>query len=116
MEEGIKSPADAAAAEQAFFETAFRLKKVDAAQYSPLVLAYLGDAVYEVLIRTLVVNGGNMQVNKLHKRSAGLVKAAAQARLFMAVEDELTEEERAVYKRGRNAKPISMAKNATVRD
>ncbi|MCI8511233.1 MAG: ribonuclease III [Lachnospiraceae bacterium] len=116
METGIKSPAGGADTEWGFFEAAFHLKKMDAALYSPLVLAYLGDAVYEVLIRTLVVNGGNMPVNKLHKRSASLVKAAAQAKLFMAVEDELTEEERAVYKRGRNAKPVSMAKNATVRD
>ena len=79
METGIKSPAGGADTEWGFFEAAFHLKKMDAALYSPLVLAYLGDAVYEVLIRTLVVNGGNMPVNKLHKRSASLVKAAAHA-------------------------------------
>ena len=57
-----------------------------------------------------------MQVNKLHKKSSALVKAAAQAEFLMAIEDDLTEEEHAVYKRGRNAKSFSMAKNATMKD
>ena len=87
----------------------FHLKDTDAGQYSPLVLAYLGDAAYEILIRTIVVSEGNMQVNKLHRKSSALVKAAAQAEF-------LTEEEHAVYKRGRNAKSFSMAKNATMKD
>ena len=89
----------------------FHLKDTDAGQYSPLVLAYLGDAAYEILIRTIVVSEGNMQVNKLHKKSSALVKAAAQAEFLMAIEDE-----HAVYKRGRNAKSFSMAKNATMKD
>ena len=58
------------------FKEAFRLKEADASQYSPLVLAYIGDAVYEIMIRTKVVNDGNVQVNKLHKHTAGLVKAS----------------------------------------
>lgn len=95
---------------------AFHLKEVDAGMYSPLVLAYIGDAVYEILIRTKIVNGGSRQVNKLHKQSSELVKAAAQAKILMALEEELTEEERAVYKRGRNAKSGTMAKNATMKD
>lgn len=95
---------------------AFHLKEVDAGMYSPLVLAYIGDAVYEILIRTKIVNGGSRQVNKLHKQSAELVKAATQAKILMALEEELTEEERAVYKRGRNAKSGTMAKNATMKD
>ncbi len=84
--------------------------------YSPLVLAYMGDAVYELFIRTKVVNRGNAQVNKLHKRTAGLVKAEAQAEMFKLLEEELTEEELAVYRRGRNAKSCTMAKNATMKD
>ena len=52
------------------FKEAFRLKEADASQYSPLVLAYIGDAVYEIMIRTKVVNDGNVQVNKLHKHMA----------------------------------------------
>jgi len=99
-----------------FFKEAFRLKEVDAGMYSPLVLAYIGDAVYEIVIRTMVVNGGNEPVNKLHKKTAALVKAQAQAGLLMAIEDALTDEEHAVYKRGRNAKSYSTAKNATMKE
>lgn len=99
-----------------FFKEAFRLRKVDAGRYSPLVLAYVGDAVYEIMIRTKVVNGGSVQVNKLHKRSAALVKAETQAKMIMALEEELTEAEHAVYKRGRNAKSYTMAKNASMKD
>lgn len=99
-----------------FFKEAFRLHDADAGMYSPLVLAYVGDAVYEIMVRTKVVNEGNAQVNKLHKKTAGLVKASAQAQVIMALEGELTEEEHAVFKRGRNAKSASMAKNATMKD
>ena len=99
-----------------FFKEAFQLKEVDAGMYSPLVLAYVGDAVYEIMIRTKVVNGGSVQVNKLHKRSAALVKAETQAKMVMELMDELTAEELAVYKRGRNAKSYTMAKNASMKD
>ncbi len=88
----------------------------DASQYSPLVLAYIGDAVYEVMIRTKVVAGGNTQVRKMHKHTAGLVKAAAQAEILGAVWDDLTDEEREIAKRGRNAHPSSTAKNASIHD
>ena len=99
-----------------FFKEAFQLKEVDAGMYSPLVLAYVGDAVYEIMIRTKVVNGGSVQVNKLHKHSAALVKAETQAKMIMSLMEELTEEEMAVYKRGRNAKSYTMAKNASMKD
>lgn len=99
-----------------FFKEKFHIKETDVKMYSPLVLAYIGDAVYEIMIRTKVVNGGNEQVNKLHKKTAALVKAGTQAQLLMAIEDALTDEEHAVYKRGRNAKSASMAKNATMKD
>ena len=98
------------------YKEALKLKDMDADIYSPLVLAYIGDAIYELVIRTKVVNHGNTQVNKLHKRTAALVKAEAQARLYMLLEDELTEEEKAVYRRGRNSKTTTMAKNATMKD
>ena len=84
--------------------------------YSPLVLAYIGDAVYEVVIRTKVINHGSMQVNKMHKKSSSLVKAETQASLIKVLEEELTEEELAAFKRGRNAKSVSTAKNASVID
>ena len=95
---------------------ALDLKPVDAKAYSPLVLAYIGDAVFELFIRTKVVNHGSMQVNKMHKKSASLVKAETQANLIKVLEETLTEEEHAVYKRGRNARSASIAKHATMID
>lgn len=95
---------------------AFDLKAVDVSTYSPLALAYIGDAVYELIIRTKVVNRGNTQVNKMHKKSAEFVKASAQAAIIKALEEELTEEERAVFKRGRNAKSATVAKHASMID
>ena len=98
------------------FKEAMKLKEVEAREYSPLALAYLGDAVYELAIRTFVMNHGNTQVNKMHKKTAGLVKAEAQANFYKVLEEELTEEEKAVYRRGRNAKSATMAKHATMVD
>lgn len=100
----------------ALMEQALLLEPVDVCSYSPLALAYLGDAVYEVLIRTRVMNRGSMQVNKMHKKSASLVKAETQARMILVLMEELTEEETAVYKRGRNAHSVSSAKNASIKD
>ena len=108
MEESIKIPS--------LMKEALQLEPIDVCSYSPLALAYMGDAVYEVLIRTRVMNRGSMQVNKMHKKSASLVKAEAQARMIQALQEELTEEETAVYKRGRNAHSASSAKNASIRD
>ncbi|MFR3763140.1 MAG: Mini-ribonuclease 3 [[Clostridium] symbiosum] len=98
------------------FKKAMKLKEVEAREYSPLASAYLGDAVYELAIRTFVMNHGNTQVNKMHKKTAGLVKAEAQANFYKVLEEELTEEEKAVYRRGRNAKSVTMAKHATMKD
>ena len=98
------------------FKEAMKLKEVEAREYSPLALAYLGDAVYGLAIRTFVMNHGNTQVNKMHKKTAGLVKAEAQANFYKVLEEELTEEEKAVYRRGRNAKSVTMAKHATMKD
>lgn len=95
---------------------ALGLKDVDIRTYSPLVLAYIGDAVYELLIRTRVISRGSMQVSKMHKKSASLVKAETQANLIKILSEELTEEELAVYKRGRNAKSVTTAKHATMID
>ncbi len=99
-----------------YFKEAMHLEARDPGEYSPLALAYIGDAVYDLAIRTLVMNRGNMQVNKMHKKTASLVKAEAQANMYKLLEDELTEEEKSVYRRGRNAKSGTMAKNATMKD
>lgn len=90
------------------------LNDVDLANYSPLTFAYIGDAIYEIVIRTIVVAHSNSQVNKLHKRTSNLVKAPTQAKMIQLLMDELNETEMAIYKRGRNAKSVSMAKNATM--
>ena len=79
--------------EEGMIKQALQLQDMDANSYSPLALAYIGDAVYELLIRTRVMNQGNMQVNKMHKRSAALVKAQAQAELIGQIFNELSAEE-----------------------
>lgn len=84
--------------------------------YSPLTLAYLGDAVYEVIIRTLLVEKRNCPVNKLHHAASHLVNAEAQREAYFRIREELTEEEIAVFKHGRNAKANTSAKNATIQD
>lgn len=94
----------------------FEIDEKDPKQYSPLALAYIGDGVYDLIIRTMVVERGNARVNQLHKEVSSMVKAAAQAELVHKIEPLLTEEERGVYKRGRNAKSYTMAKNASVTD
>ena len=99
----------------AFRET-FGLEAVDLKTYSPLTLAYIGDAVYELVIRSIIVEKGNAPVNKLHKRSSQLVKAKSQAEAAVKLMDVFTEEELAVYKRGRNTRSHTMAKNADMMD
>ena len=71
----------------------FQLPEGKPGEYSPLVLAYLGDAIYDLIIRTLVVGDGNRQVKKLHKATSALVQASAQSRMMEAIEELLTEEE-----------------------
>ena len=94
----------------------FACREQDVRAYSPLTLAYIGDAIYDLVIRSVVVERGNRAANDLHKRTTRYVKAEAQAKMIMALAEELTEEEEAVYKRGRNAKAYTSAKNATIGD
>lgn len=98
----------------AYLKEQLNLKSIDLRTYSPLVLAYMGDAVYDMIIRTMVVSAGNAPVNKLHHRTSSYVKAHSQAVMYKQIEPELTEEEKTIYKRGRNAKSSSVAKNADV--
>lgn len=94
----------------------FGCKEQDVRAYSPLTLAYIGDAIYDLIIRSVVVERGNRAANDLHKRTTRYVKAEAQAKMIVALQEELTEEEEAVYKRGRNAKSYTSAKNASIGD
>lgn len=90
-----------------YMQEVFQMKEVDVHSYSPLTLAYIGDSIYDLIIKSLVINQGNRQVNKLHKETSMYVQASTQSLMMRAMQEELTEEEHAVYKRGRNAKSVS---------
>ncbi len=80
--------------------------------YSPLALAYLGDGVYELYVRTYILEQGNCQNQKLHQKAQKYVNCAAQERFLTHLMPELTEEEQEVVRRGRNAKSNSKPKSA----
>lgn len=94
----------------------FDCKEQDINSYSPLTLAYIGDDVYDLVVRTVVVERGNRAANGLHKTTSNLVKAQTQAQLIEAVMEKLTDQEKNVYRRGRNAKSYTSAKNASIGD
>lgn len=95
---------------------AFDMQDVDVQSYSPLTLAYIGDCVFDLIIKSLIVNQGNKQVQKLHAETSALVQASSQSKMMRPLQELLTEEEHAVYKRGRNAKSVSPAKNQSITD
>ena len=94
----------------------FDCKEQDINSYSPLTLAYIGDDVYDLIVRTVVVERGNRAANGLHKTTSNLVKALTQAQLVEAIMEQLTDQEKSVYRRGRNAKSYSSAKIASIGD
>ncbi len=94
----------------------FQMQEVEAETYSPLALAYIGDCIFDLVIKNLVLNRGNKQVKKLHKETSQIVQASSQSKMMRVLQDELTEEEHQIYKRGRNSKTISPAKNQSVTD
>ena len=94
-----------------------RNKKIeDVKMLSPLVWAYIGDSVYELFIRTNLVNNSNAKPHKLHIESIKYVKAKAQADILKRIQDKLTEEEKDIVRRGRNTENHHVAKNANVAD
>lgn len=92
------------------------MRKEDVIQMSPLVWAYMGDAVYEKYIREYVINQGMCKNGLLHKKSIKYVCAKAQANILKKIEENLTEEEKEIVRRGRNVNPHSHAKNAELMD
>ncbi|MGN0415002.1 MAG: Mini-ribonuclease 3 [Agathobacter sp.] len=106
MEKGIDS----------YIREKFQVPDVDIKTYSPLALAYIGDGVFDLVIRSVVVGKGNTRANQLHQRTSQIVKAHTQAEIIEFLQDQLTQEEADVYRRGRNAKSPTMAKNATMAD
>lgn len=99
-----------------YLKEQFQIKDVDIRTYSPLTLAYIGDGIYDLVIRSLVVAKGNTKAGELHKRTSQIVKAHTQAEMIELLLPLLTEEETEIYRRGRNAKSPTMAKNATMSD
>ena len=83
---------------------------------NPLVLAYIGDAVYELYVRMYISKNGALKTNALHKASIGFVCAKAQANILDKIEEKLSEEELNIVRRGRNANSNTIPKNASVAD
>ena len=93
------------------------LKEISPAQLSPLVLTYIGDSIFDLVIKTYLLDTkGNMQVNKLNRFASNIVKAQSQSEMIGIIEPLLSPAEEAVYKRGRNAKSYTSAKNASISD
>ena len=83
--------------------------------YNPLVLAYIGDSLYDVYVRSrLISENGDLSAHKLHVEAIRYVKAHGQSTAVLAIEDKLTEDELSAYKRGRNTKSFTVPKNADV--
>jgi len=101
-----------------FFEELNRQLNLDPFKvhtYSPISLAYIGDSIYDLVIRTMIMNKGAKAVGKMHKEANSYVNANAQAQIYFKVAELLTEEEQAVFRRGRNAKSGSTPKNADLK-
>ena len=97
-------------------EEKYALPDFDAKQYSPLTLAYIGDCVFDLVVKNLVIHKGNRQVQKLHQETSRYVQASAQSQMMRTIQQHLTEEEHAVYRRGRNTKSVSATKNQSITD
>ncbi len=93
-----------------------KLPSMNPMDYSPLTLAYVGDDVYDLIIRSYLLSKGNNHVDVLNRMANSLVKAKSQSAMMGVLEPLLTPEELSAYKRGRNAKSYTRAKNATVAD
>lgn len=101
----------------AYIKQQFDLDRdVDIRTVSPLTLAYIGDGIYELVIRSVMVARTNTRAGLLHRQTSQLVKAEAQSRMMDILLPQLTPEEESVYRRGRNAKSATMAKNASISD
>ena len=98
-----------------YIKEVLEMKEVEPEGYSPLTLAYIGDSIYDLIIKTKVISEGNKQVKKLHQETSSMVQASAQSEMMRVLQPLLTEEEHAVYRRGRNAKSVSPAKKRRAR-
>lgn len=94
----------------------YNFKEHDPATLSPLTMAFIGDTVFDLIVRTRAIENGNAPVNRLHKTSASVVNATTQAEIIHRLLPDLSEEEEKIFKRGRNAKSYTSAKNANIND
>lgn len=92
-----------------------KVEEKDLREYSSVVLAYIGDAVFELMVRTHSVASGNRKIKDIHHATVDVVKAENQARIVRQIFEELSEEEQEIFRRGRNAK-TSPPKNADMND
>ena len=92
------------------------MSEIDAKECSPLVLAYIGDCVFDLIIKTMAAGRGNRPVHKLHEETSRYVQASAQSFMMRSMPEHLTEEEHAIYRRGRNSRTVSPAKNQSITD
>lgn len=102
--------------EQLFNQLNNLTKNVDLKTYSPLTLAYIGDSVFDICVRTYILKDGNTTANKLHNYSKKYVNATSQSKMYKYILEKVSEEELAILKRGRNANSHSSAKNSTLID
>ena len=94
-----------------------KFTKEEVRQLNPLVLAFIGDGVYEVFIRSYIIDRNrNMPVHKLHIKTISYVRAHEQSNFMNQLIELLNEEELSIHKRGRNAKSGTIPKNADVRE
>ena len=99
-----------------YIQTIPGMHEIDPKLCSPLVLAYVGDCVFDLIVKTLIVGRGNRPVHKLHEETSRYVQASAQSYMMRTMQEHLNEEEHGVYRRGRNARSVSSAKNQSITD
>ena len=116
METGLAGSGETLQDPKSYILEQFGLPQLDLRSYSPLALAYIGDGIYELVVRTAVMGKGGCQVNKLHRLCSHLTKARAQSEMADILLPHMTGQEEEIYRRGRNAKSYTTAKNASVND
>ncbi len=99
-----------------YIKEVLEMKEVEPKAIHLLPWLISGDSIYDLIIKTKVISEGNKQVKKLHQETSSMVQASAQSEMMRALQPLLTEEEHAVYRRGRNAKSVSPAKNQSLTD
>lgn len=101
-----------------YYTKALELAETDVHALSPLVLAYVGDAFYDLCAREYVLSHGSKQINRMNKHKTALVCAHAQSEIirYLMEQELLTEEEQDIFRRGRNAKSVTHSKNSSIQD